>query len=34
MPFIACADWHPGRLTEMQDLKARIAPPKQIEVCA
>ncbi len=34
MPWIACADWHPGGLTDKADLRARIAPPKQMELFA
>ena len=32
MPWITCADWSPGGLTEKADLKARIAPAKQMEL--
>ena len=34
MPWIICADWSPGGLTDKADLKARIAPPKQMELFA
>jgi hypothetical protein len=32
MPFITCADWHPGGLTESAGLKAALAPVKQLEL--
>jgi putative DNA modification/repair radical SAM protein len=32
MPWITCADWSPGGLTDRADLKARIAPAKQMEL--
>ena len=32
MPWITCVDWHPGGLTDTADLKARIAPAKQMEL--
>ena len=32
MPWITCADWHPGGLTDKADLKARIAPAKQMDL--
>ena len=32
MPWITCADWSPGGLTDKVDLKARIAPAKQMEL--
>ena len=34
MPWIICADWSPGGLTDTADLKARIAPPRQMELFA
>ena len=34
MPFITCADWHPGGLTDRADLRARVAPAKQMELFA
>ena len=34
MPFITCADWHPGALTDRADLKARIAPARQMDLFA
>jgi putative DNA modification/repair radical SAM protein len=34
MPFITCADWHPGSLTESAGLKATIAPVRQLELFA
>ena len=32
MPWITCADWSPGGLTDKADLKARIAPARQMEL--
>ena len=32
MPWITCIDWSPGGLTDAADLKARIAPPKQMDL--
>ncbi|WP_158811161.1 putative DNA modification/repair radical SAM protein [Beijerinckia sp. L45] len=32
MPFITCADWHPGGLTESAGLKATVAPVRQLEL--
>jgi putative DNA modification/repair radical SAM protein len=32
MPFITCADWHPGGLTESAGLKAAVAPVRQLEL--
>ena len=34
MPFITCADWQPGGLTDRADLRARVAPAKQMELFA
>jgi putative DNA modification/repair radical SAM protein len=34
MPFITCADWHPGALTESAGLKATIVPVRQLELFA
>ncbi len=34
MPWITCADWSPGGLTDTADLKARIAPAKQMDLFA
>lgn len=34
MPFIACADWHPGGLTESAGLRDKLAGPKQLELFA
>ena len=34
MPFITCADWRPGGLTDKAELKARVAPPKQLALFA
>ena len=34
MPFITCADWHPGSLTESAGLRATIAPVTQLELFA
>ncbi len=34
MPFIICADWQPGGLTDRTDLRARVAPAKQMELFA
>jgi putative DNA modification/repair radical SAM protein len=33
-PFITCADWHPGGLIETADLRAKIAPARQLELFA
>ena len=30
MPFITCADWQPGGLTDAAGLRARVAPPQQL----
>ena len=32
MPFMVCADWHPGGLTDAANLKAKVAPAKQMEL--
>ena len=32
MPWVTCADWHPGGLTDAAGLKAIVAPPKQMEL--
>ncbi len=32
MPFVTCADWHPGGMTDAIDLKAALAPVKQLEL--
>ena len=32
MPFITCADWHPGGLTDAADLRAKVAPARQMEL--
>ncbi len=32
MPWIICADWHPGGLTDKTDLKARLAPAMQFDL--
>ncbi len=34
MPFIICAGWHPGGMTDSVDLKAAIAPVKQLDLFA
>ena len=34
MPWMTCVDWSPGGLTDTADLKARIAPPKQMDLFA
>ena len=34
MPFITCADWRPGGLTDKANLKARVTPPKQLALFA
>jgi len=34
MPFITCADWQPGGLTDAAELRARVAPPKQLALFA
>ena len=34
MPFITCADWRPGGLTDATELRARVAPPKQLALFA
>ena len=32
MPWVTCADWHPGGLTDRANLKALVAPPRQMEL--
>lgn len=32
LPFITCADWHPGGLTDRLDLRTRIVPAMQLEL--
>ena len=34
MPWITCADWHPGGLTDAGDLRAKVAPVRQLELFA
>lgn len=34
MPWITCIGWHPGGLTDAAELKAKIAPPRQMELFA
>ena len=34
MPFITCADWHPGGLTDSASLKAKVTPAQQFELFA
>ncbi len=34
MPFITCAGWQPGGMTDAVDLKATLAPVKQLELFA
>ena len=34
MPWITCADWHPGGLTDAAGLKAMVTPPRQMELFA
>ncbi len=31
-PFIVCADWSPGALTDRADLRGRVAPPEQLSL--
>ena len=32
MPFVTCADWQPGGLTDAADLKAKVTPARQMEL--
>ena len=34
MPFVTCADWHPGSLTESAGLRAKVTPATQFELFA
>ena len=34
MPFVTCLDWHPGGLTDAAELKARVAPARQLSLFA
>ena len=34
LPFVTCADWQPGALTDSADLRGRVAPAKQLELFA
>jgi putative DNA modification/repair radical SAM protein len=34
MPFVTCADWHPGVLTDSAGLKAKVQPDIQLEMFA